>query len=194
MCGAAPGRVVRRVCAGRVGCRAPHRRDGAGHAVAHDRVLLQGAHGHAGVLGGHLTIASGRAAAHVRQPVRRGDRRHVGVGAHVGGRRGRLPVVHRPARHVPHAAEAVEDDDPGAARVWARVQHALVGLLVSLCHAHDPDAVVFSGGPEPSGLRRARAHGPRTSGSTRPRSTPRRAGMPSRALRAARPRPSRPPD
>lgn len=121
---------------------------GLGTAVAHDRVLLQGAHGHAGVLGGHLTIAfdgppctcGNRGCAEAIAGTWALERTWVDV---AGGSPSSIarPVTYRTL------LEAVEDDDPAAARVWARVRNALVGLLVSLCHAHDPDAVVFSGGP-----------------------------------------------
>ncbi|CAI9405794.1 ROK family protein [Aestuariimicrobium sp. T2.26MG-19.2B] len=121
---------------------------GVGTAVAHDGQLLVGAHGHAGVLGGHLTVAVGG------PPCTCGNLgcAEAIAGSWALGRTWRAVVGEPPPAHlVPLGYHGLLDaaaaGDAAAAAVWTAVRDVLVALVVDLCHAHDPDVVIFSGGP-----------------------------------------------
>jgi glucokinase len=121
---------------------------GIGTAVVHDGRLLVGAHGHAGVLGGHLTVAVGG------PPCTCGNLgcAEAIAGSWALGRTWQTVVGAPPPAHlVPLGYRALLDEaaagDAAATAVWRTVRDVLVALVVDLCHAHDPDVVVFSGGP-----------------------------------------------
>lgn len=118
---------------------------GVGTAVAHDGQVWSGAFGHAGVLGGHLVID------YLGPVCTCGNR---GCAEAVLGSWA-LPTTWQRAAHTSppptlgyrELLDLVAGHDPAAVQVWATLQLALTALLTSLCHAHDPEVVVLSGGP-----------------------------------------------
>jgi glucokinase len=108
---------------------------GIGTAAVMDGVLVRGAHGHAGVLGGHVTID-------IHAPTCPCG--NIGCAESLASTRAlreQFPQLHgfdellAGARESAVLAEAVERH----LAIWGAV-------VVAMCHAYDPDVVVLSGG------------------------------------------------
>lgn len=113
---------------------------GIGTAAIMDGNLLRGAHDHAGVLGGHLTVDIDAG------PCNCGN---LGCAESIAGawaiRRdlaGRGDAV----TDVHHLIAAAETGDTAAISLLDRAIRAWGATTVSLCHAYDPEVVVISGG------------------------------------------------
>ncbi|WP_203566872.1 ROK family protein [Aestuariimicrobium ganziense] len=118
---------------------------GVGTAVAQGGVLLTGRFGHAGVLGGHLVVdvegprctCGGRGCAEAI----------LGSWALPGTWQRVARTQAPPGLGYRELLDLATGGDPAARAVWEHLQSTLGALLVTLCHAHDPEVVVLSGGP-----------------------------------------------
>lgn len=125
---------------------------GIGTAAIIDGVVLRGAHDHAGILGGHLTVD-------VDGP--RCSCGNIGCAEAlastwaIGGLLGELPAhgehAGRDADEPIGMKEIIEaalapDPDAVAGRVLDRFCRVWGAVIVGLCHAYDPDVVIVSGG------------------------------------------------
>lgn len=123
---------------------------GIGTAALIDGVLLRGAHGHGGILGGHLSVdvdgpactcgnvGCAEAVAStwaLDRDVRGGA---VAIGSALRDRAARGPIGLR---------DLIEtEDEPESAALLERCLRVWGAVLVDLCHAYDPDVVVVTGG------------------------------------------------
>jgi glucokinase len=113
---------------------------GIGTAAIIDGVLLRGAHDHAGILGGHLTVDLGAP---------RCNCGNVGCAESIAGAwalRRDLAARGDAVTDVKEMIAAAEAGDPAALALFDRALLAWSATVVSLCHAYDPEVVVLSGG------------------------------------------------
>ncbi|WP_051815944.1 ROK family protein, partial [Glycomyces tenuis] len=113
---------------------------GIGTAAVMDGTLLRGAHDHAGILGGHLTVDIDA------EPCNCGN---VGCAESIAGAwaiRRELAARGDAVTDVKAMLAAAEAGDTAAAALRDRAIRAWGATAVSLCHAYDPDVVVLSGG------------------------------------------------
>lgn len=113
---------------------------GIGTAAIMDGRLIRGAHDHAGVLGGHLTVEldGGRC-----------NCGNVGCAESIAGAWAlRRDLARRGSAlaDVDELFAAAEQGDPIAVELRDRAIRAWGATVVSLCHAYDPDVVILSGG------------------------------------------------
>ncbi|MEU6249566.1 ROK family protein [Glycomyces sp. NPDC047010] len=113
---------------------------GIGTAAIMDGVLLRGAHDHAGILGGHLTVDLDAGLCNCG---------NVGCAESVAGAwaiRRDLAARGDAVTDVREMFAAAASGDTAAAAVRDRAIRAWGATAVSLCHAYDPDVVILSGG------------------------------------------------
>ncbi|MQM26243.1 ROK family protein [Glycomyces albidus] len=113
---------------------------GIGTAALIDGALLRGAHDHAGILGGHLTVD-------LDAP--RCNCGNVGCAESIAGAwaiRRDLAARGDAVADVREMFAAAAAGDAAAAAVRDRAIRAWGATAVSLCHAYDPEVVVLSGG------------------------------------------------
>ncbi|RRR98192.1 ROK family protein [Glycomyces terrestris] len=113
---------------------------GIGTAAVMDGVVLRGAHDHAGILGGHLTVdlAAGRC-----------NCGNVGCAESIGGAwalRRDLAARGDGVADVKELFAAVEAGDRTAFPLYDRAVLAWSAAAVSLCHAYDPEVLILTGG------------------------------------------------
>ncbi|PRY59707.1 ROK family protein [Glycomyces artemisiae] len=113
---------------------------GIGTAAIMDGVLLRGAHDHAGILGGHLTVDLDAGLCNCG---------NVGCAESIAGAwaiRRDLAARGDAVTDVREMFAAAAAGDAAAAAVRDRAIRAWGATAVSLCHAYDPDVVILSGG------------------------------------------------
>ncbi|MCD0447487.1 ROK family protein [Glycomyces sp. A-F 0318] len=113
---------------------------GIGTAAVMDGVLLRGAHDHAGILGGHLTVDLDAPLCNCG---------NVGCAESIAGAwaiRRDLAERGDAVADVKEMLAAAEAGDAVATTLRDRALRAWGATAVSLCHAYDPDVVVLSGG------------------------------------------------
>ncbi|WP_335987815.1 ROK family protein [Glycomyces sp. MUSA5-2] len=113
---------------------------GIGTAAIMDGVLLRGAHDHAGILGGHLTLDLDAGLCNCG---------NVGCAESIAGAwaiRRDLAARGDAVADVREMFAAAAAGDAAAAAVRDRAIRAWGATAVSLCHAYDPDVVILSGG------------------------------------------------
>lgn len=113
---------------------------GIGTAAVMDGVVLRGAHDHAGILGGHLTVELGA------PPCNCGN---VGCAESIAGAwalRRDLAERGDAVTDVREMIGAARSGDAHAAALLDRAVRAWGATVVSLCHAYDPEVVILSGG------------------------------------------------
>ncbi|MET0860132.1 MAG: ROK family protein [Microbacterium sp.] len=122
---------------------------GIGTAALIDGTLLRGAHDHAGILGGHVTVDIDAPACPCgnigcAESVASTWAARAAVLAHPDARSSSLfgaePIGIR------EIIEAAQAGDTVASDVLARFLRIWGATIVSLCHAYDPDVVIISGG------------------------------------------------
>lgn len=110
---------------------------GIGTAAIIDGTLLRGAHDHAGILGGHLTVDLDAAQCNCG---------NVGCAESIAG----AWALRRDLAIRGDAVTDVKDmfaaGDAAAAALRFRATRAWAATVVSLCHAYDPEVVILSGG------------------------------------------------
>lgn len=113
---------------------------GIGTAAIMDGVLLRGAHDHAGILGGHLTVDLDAGLCNCG---------NVGCAESIAGAwaiRRDLAARGDAVTDVREMFAAAAAGDAAAAAVRDRAIRAWGATAVSLCHAYDPEVVILSGG------------------------------------------------
>lgn len=113
---------------------------GIGTAAVIDGVLLRGAHDHAGILGGHLTVDINAALCNCG---------NVGCAESIAGAwaiRRDLATRGDAITDVREMVAAAVAGDTAAAALFDRAVRAWGATVVSLCHAYDPEVVILSGG------------------------------------------------
>lgn len=113
---------------------------GIGTAAVMDGALLRGAHDHAGILGGHLTVDLDAALCNCG---------NVGCAESIAGAwalRRDLADRGDAVTDVKELFAAAEAGDTAAAALRDRAIRAWGATAVSLCHAYDPEFVILSGG------------------------------------------------
>lgn len=113
---------------------------GIGTAAAMDGVLLRGAHDHAGILGGHLTVDLEAGLCNCG---------NVGCAESIAGAwaiRRDLAARGDAVTDVKELFAAAQAGDGTAIAVRDRAIRAWGATAVSLCHAYDPEVVILSGG------------------------------------------------
>ncbi|GAA2272339.1 ROK family protein [Glycomyces scopariae] len=113
---------------------------GIGTAALMDGVLLRGAHDHAGILGGHLTVDLDAPLCNCG---------NTGCAESIAGAwalRRDLAARGDAVTDVREMFAAAATGDAAAAALRDRAIRAWGATAVSLCHAYDPDVVVLSGG------------------------------------------------
>jgi glucokinase len=113
---------------------------GIGTAALMDGAVLRGAHDHAGILGGHLTVDLDA------PPCNCGN---VGCAESIAGAwalRRDLAARGDAVTDVEEMLAAAESGDAAATTLRDRAVRAWGATAVSLCHAYDPDVVILSGG------------------------------------------------
>lgn len=113
---------------------------GIGTAAIMDGVLLRGAHDHAGILGGHLTVDLDAALCNCG---------NVGCAESIAGAwalRRDLASRGDAVTDVKELFTAAESGDAAAATLRDRALRAWGACAVSLCHAYDPQVLILSGG------------------------------------------------
>jgi glucokinase len=113
---------------------------GIGTAAVMDGVLLRGAHDHAGILGGHLTVDLDAAMCNCG---------NVGCAESIAGAwalRRDLASRGDAVTDVKEMIAAAQAGDVAAIALRDRAIRAWGATAVSLCHAYDPKVVILSGG------------------------------------------------
>ncbi|ADD41956.1 ROK family protein [Stackebrandtia nassauensis] len=113
---------------------------GIGTAAVMDGVLLRGAHDHAGILGGHLTVDLDGGLCNCG---------NVGCAESIAGAwalRRELAARGDAVTDVKELFAAAEAGDADAVALRDRAIRAWGACVVSLCHAYDPRVVILSGG------------------------------------------------
>ncbi|HEY1174782.1 MAG TPA: ROK family protein [Phytomonospora sp.] len=113
---------------------------GIGTAAVMDGTVLRGAHDHAGILGGHLTVDLDGGLCNCG---------NVGCAESIAGAwalRRELAERGDAVTDVREMIAAAEAGDSPAADLLDRAVRAWGATAVSLCHAYDPDVVILSGG------------------------------------------------
>jgi glucokinase len=113
---------------------------GIGTAAVMDGTVLRGAHDHAGILGGHLTVD-------IDAPICNCG--NVGCAESIAGAwalRRDLAIRGDAVTDVREMIAAAETGDAAAAALRVRAIRAWGATAVSLCHAYDPDTVILTGG------------------------------------------------
>lgn len=113
---------------------------GIGTAAVMDGVLLRGAHDHAGILGGHLTVDLDGGLCKCG---------NVGCAESIAGAwalRRELGERGDAVTDVKELLAAAQAGDAAAATLRDRAVRAWGACAVSLCHAYDPRVVILSGG------------------------------------------------
>jgi glucokinase len=113
---------------------------GIGTAAIIDGTLLRGAHDHAGILGGHLTVDIDAVQCNCG---------NVGCAESIAGAwalRRDLATRGDAVTDVKEMFAAAEAGDAAAAALRFRATRAWGATVVSLCHAYDPGVVILSGG------------------------------------------------
>ncbi|WP_199043866.1 ROK family protein [Glycomyces salinus] len=113
---------------------------GIGTAAVIGGTLLRGAHDHAGILGGHLTVDL---------DADRCNCGNIGCAESIAGAwaiRRDLAARGDAVTDVAHMLAAADSGDAAAVALRDRAIRAWGATAVSLCHAYDPDVVVLSGG------------------------------------------------
>ncbi|MEV0650799.1 ROK family protein [Phytomonospora sp. NPDC050363] len=113
---------------------------GIGTAAVIDGTVLRGAHDHAGILGGHLTVDLDGELCNCG---------NVGCAESIAGAwaiRRDLATRGDAVTDVKELVAAAEAGDAPAAALLDRAVRAWGATAVSLCHAYDPDVVILSGG------------------------------------------------
>ena len=113
---------------------------GIGTAAVMDGHVLRGAHDHAGILGGHLTVDLDAGLCNCG---------NVGCAESIAGAwaiRRDLAARGDAVTDVREMFAAADAGDTGAAALRDRAIRAWGATAVSLCHAYDPDVVILSGG------------------------------------------------
>jgi len=113
---------------------------GIGTAAVMDGTLLRGAHDHAGILGGHLTVDLDAALCNCG---------NVGCAESIAGAwalRRDLATRGDAVTDVREMIAAAHAGDGAAAALLFRAIRAWGATAVSLCHAYDPEVVILSGG------------------------------------------------
>lgn len=113
---------------------------GIGTAAVMDGVLLRGAHDHAGILGGHLTVDLDAGLCNCG---------NVGCAESIAGAwalRRDLAARGDAVTDVKELFAAAESGDAAATTLRDRAIRAWGACAVSLCHAYDPEVVILSGG------------------------------------------------
>ncbi|MEU6858170.1 ROK family protein [Glycomyces sp. NPDC046736] len=113
---------------------------GIGTAAIIDGVLLRGAHDHAGILGGHLTVD-------LEGPLCNCG--NIGCAESIAGAwalRRDLAARGDAVTDVKDMLAAAANGDTAAAALRDRAVRAWGASAVALCHAYDPDVVILSGG------------------------------------------------
>lgn len=113
---------------------------GIGTAAVMDGTVLRGAHDHAGILGGHLTVDLDGPACNCG---------NVGCAESIAGAwalRRDLAARGDAVADVKDMFDAAEAGDAPAAALRDRAIRAWGATAVSLCHAYDPETVILSGG------------------------------------------------
>ncbi|GIG68847.1 ROK family protein [Phytomonospora endophytica] len=113
---------------------------GIGTAAVMNGTVLRGAHDHAGILGGHLTVDLDGGLCNCG---------NVGCAESIAGAwaiRRDLATRGDAVTDVREMIAAAETGDAAAADLLDRAVRAWGATAVSLCHAYDPDVVILSGG------------------------------------------------
>lgn len=110
---------------------------GIGTAAIIDGTLLRGAHDHAGVLGGHLTVDFAGA---------RCNCGNIGCAESIAGAWALRRDLAVRGDAVTDVKALFEADDDAALALRERAVRAWGATAVSLCHAYDPAVVILSGG------------------------------------------------
>jgi glucokinase len=110
---------------------------GIGTAALIDGTLLRGAHDHAGILGGHLTVDLAGSLCNCG---------NVGCAESIAGAWALRRDLKIRGDAVTDVKELFEADDEAALTLRDRAICAWGATAVSLCHAYDPDVVILSGG------------------------------------------------
>ncbi|SDC93984.1 ROK family protein [Glycomyces harbinensis] len=113
---------------------------GIGTAAVMDGTVLRGAHDHAGILGGHLTVDLDAPLCNCG---------NVGCAESIAGAwalRRDLAARADAVADVKDMFAAAEAGDAAAAALRDRAIRAWGATAVSLCHAYDPEVVILSGG------------------------------------------------
>jgi glucokinase len=113
---------------------------GIGTAAVMDGTVLRGAHDHAGILGGHLTVDLDAGLCNCG---------NVGCAESIAGAwaiRRDLAARGDAVADVKEMLAAAEAGDAAAAALRDRAIRAWGATAVSLCHAYDPEVVILSGG------------------------------------------------
>ncbi|MFG3340972.1 ROK family protein [Glycomyces sp. NPDC048151] len=110
---------------------------GIGTAALIDGTLLRGAHDHAGILGGHLTVDLAGSLCNCG---------NVGCAESIAGAWALRRDLKIRGDAVTDVKDLFEADDEAALTLRDRAICAWGATAVSLCHAYDPDVVILSGG------------------------------------------------
>ena len=125
---------------------------GIGTAAIVDGQVIRGRRGHGAILGGHITARPRRPAVPVRQHrLRRGAREHVGAGGGCRIRPTSLSAPQLAARLAEQGTIGIRDlvetrDEPESAAILDRYLRTWAAVIVTQCHAFDPDVVIVTGG------------------------------------------------
>jgi glucokinase len=110
---------------------------GIGTAAIIDGALLRGAHDHAGILGGHLTVDFAGALCNCG---------NIGCAESIAGAWALRRDLAVRGDAVTDVKELFETDDDAALALRDRAIRAWGTTAVSMCHAYDPEVVILSGG------------------------------------------------
>ncbi|MEU5153949.1 ROK family protein [Glycomyces sp. NPDC021274] len=110
---------------------------GIGTAALIDGTLLRGAHDHAGILGGHLTVDLAGAQCNCG---------NVGCAESIAGAWALRRDLKVRGDAVTDVKALFETDDDAALALRERAVRAWGATAVSLCHAYDPEVVILTGG------------------------------------------------